>query len=258
MSYRETRVISDPFLSALDRESTASLAASMNEAARRRQPRRSDPEYAVLKHLQKAIVNSLTSIPEPIKVAVDFGCGSRPYDQEVRRVASHLIGVDLVGNSLADITHIAGERVPLPDSVADLVVSFQVLEHIPTPQDYLQEVRRLLRPGGYLLLSTHGVWPYHPHPGDYHRWTSQGLRSEIEQARFAVRELTPVLTGWATTLQLRLSILRYTCWTRRRHRWPTRLVSWTASWLLDLLVGRPSSADNLLACVYIVLAVRSG
>jgi ubiquinone/menaquinone biosynthesis C-methylase UbiE len=46
-----------------------------------------------------------------------------------------------------------GERLPLPDSQFDLVTAWDVLEHVQRPEDLLAEVRRVLRPGGVLLLT---------------------------------------------------------------------------------------------------------
>ena len=46
-----------------------------------------------------------------------------------------------------------------------------------TPARYLAECFRVLRPGGRLLLSTHGMFVYHPDPDDYWRWTCAGLRA---------------------------------------------------------------------------------
>ncbi len=54
------------------------------------------------------------------------------------------------------------------------------------PGLYLSECFRVLRPGGQLLLSTHGVFPYHPDPVDLWRWTCEGLR---------IRSAKPVSTS---------------------------------------------------------------
>jgi len=69
-----------------------------------------------------------------------------------------------------------------------VVVSFQVLEHVRDVPAYLAEARRVLKPGGRLFLSTHGVWPYHPHPTDFWRWTADGLRVTCEDGGFAVEQ----------------------------------------------------------------------
>ena len=45
-------------------------------------------------------------------------------------------------------------NIPLPDHSLDLVVSFETLEHIDAHEEMLSEVRRVLRPGGCLIIST--------------------------------------------------------------------------------------------------------
>jgi SAM-dependent methyltransferase len=52
----------------------------------------------------------------------------------------------------------------------------------------LCECRRLLRPGGRLILSTHGIYEEHGLPYDFRRWTGDGLRAELEQHGLEVRE----------------------------------------------------------------------
>ena len=84
----------------------------------------------------------------------------------------------------------------------DIVLSSQVLEHVPSPQDYLREAHRVLKPAGTLLLSTHGYWMYHPDPTDFWRWTRDGLVRQIEAAGFTVQSVKGVMNLASTGLQL--------------------------------------------------------
>src|SRR5262249_60491977 len=61
------------------------------------------------------------------------------------------------------------------DAVFAVVLCTQVLEHGGDPAAAVRELRRVLRPGGCALVSTHGVYPYHPNPDDLWRWTHEGL-----------------------------------------------------------------------------------
>lgn len=56
-----------------------------------------------------------------------------------------------------EATFISGQVPPLkqvPDNTFDYVVSFQVIEHIPDDKLFVQELQRVLKPGGLLLLTT--------------------------------------------------------------------------------------------------------
>jgi SAM-dependent methyltransferase len=111
------------------------------------------------------------------------------------------VGADLPGNELAQVLLDDTGRVPLPDASFDLIFSTQVLEHVEEPDLYLAECRRLLKPGGRLLLSTHGTLIFHPCPNDYWRWTAPGLHRTIEKASFGVTTTQGVFGGMATALQ---------------------------------------------------------
>jgi SAM-dependent methyltransferase len=138
---------------------------------------------------------------------VDLGCGDRPYARLFAAPEGHYVGCDL--EPPADVVVRTGEPVDLPTAGADGVVSFQVLEHVWDLDWYLGEARRLLKPGGWLLLSTHGTWLYHPHPTDFRRWTRDGLLQELDARGFAPVDCVAVAGPLAWTTQIRLLGLRH-------------------------------------------------
>ena len=98
---------------------------------------------------------------------------------------------------------------PEPDNSADGVVSFQVLEHVWDLDLYLGDCLRVLKPGGWLLLSTHGNWLYHPHPTDFRRWTRDGLHDELQSRGFSVETISSVAGPLAWTTLFRLMGLQH-------------------------------------------------
>ena len=48
----------------------------------------------------------------------------------------------------------SGFELPFPDDSFDLVTTFQVLEHVPDPTAFLQEIKRVARPGGTVIVAT--------------------------------------------------------------------------------------------------------
>jgi SAM-dependent methyltransferase len=138
----------------------------------------------------------------PGHLMVDYGCAARPYEELFRDKFVRCLGADLPDNPRADLVISPAGHLPLADGSVDCVLSSQVLEHVADPRAYLAEARRVLRPNGRLLISTHGHWPYHPDPGDYWRWTLDGLRSELAAAGFRPLIERAVLGRTATALQL--------------------------------------------------------
>ena len=67
----------------------------------------------------------------------------------------------------------------------DIVIAEQVLEHVPMPWQAVTGMRASLNDGGYLLITTPFMIRVHAHPGDYTRWTEEGLKKLLEFAGFA-------------------------------------------------------------------------
>lgn len=135
------------------------------------------------------------------QTVLDFGCAQRPYER-LMPTGIQYVGADLPGNPRADLSLTAEGLVPLPGATVDAVLSTQVLEHVTEPSTYLNECARVLRPGGSLILSTHGIMYYHQDPEDYWRWTSVGLARAVEAAGLRVVEQRGVLGLAAAGIQL--------------------------------------------------------
>ena len=69
----------------------------------------------------------------------------------------------------------------------DVVLCTEVLEHLPEPQRAIDEMHRVLKPGGTLLLTTRFLFPIHDAPHDYFRFTKYGLRHLLRH--FEILEL---------------------------------------------------------------------
>jgi SAM-dependent methyltransferase len=132
---------------------------------------------------------------------LDYGCADAPYRHFFPADAEYL-GADLPGNPVATVEVAEDGTVPIEDDSCDAVLSTQVLEHVSDPAVYLAECARVLRPGGRLLLSTHGIMVYHPDPVDYWRWTCAGLQRVIEDAGLEIVRFEGIMGLAATGLQL--------------------------------------------------------
>jgi len=119
---------------------------------------------------------------------LDVGCGQKPYEKLFAADAYVGLELDTPGNRLRKRAdhYYNGSAFPFPDSSFDSVVLFQVFEHVFTPDAFLQEINRVLRPGGVLLMSVPFLWDEHEQPNDFARYSSFGLRSIIERHGFSV------------------------------------------------------------------------
>ena len=104
---------------------------------------------------------------------VDFGCGNGAQTLLFLADFERITGVDVSEDFLDDFRREIAARdlgsgvegvatdggpIPLPDGAADVVTSFTVLEHVPDEQAALAEMRRVLRPGGRLIISVPNRW----------------------------------------------------------------------------------------------------
>jgi SAM-dependent methyltransferase len=121
---------------------------------------------------------------------LDVGCGTKPY--------AHLYGsseyvgleIDTPQNRAAKSADYFydGTRFPFDDAEFDSIVANQVFEHVFDPDRFLDEARRILRPGGMALLTLPFVWDEHEQPHDFARYSSYGIRALLERHGFEIVE----------------------------------------------------------------------
>jgi SAM-dependent methyltransferase len=183
---------------------------------------------------------------------LDYGCADAPYRSFFPATVEY-VGADLPGNLQAAVRLNPDGTVPVPDAEFDAVLSTQVLEHVEDPRIYLSECWRVLRPGGRLLLSTHGVFPYHPDPVDLWRWTCEGLRREVQSAGFQIVRFEGIVGLAATGVQLVQDAISY----RIPARWVPRLA--LVMQPLVALADRFQSAQSrdYNAAVFALVGLRS-
>ena len=138
--------------------------------------------------------------------ALDLGCGEGDFTAELARAGARPVGIDVARAALerAQARHpgldfrlapIDGP-LPLEDGSFDLVWASEVIEHIADTARWLSEARRVLAPGGRLLLTTPahgrlrvalgGIERFSEPLGDHlHLYTRSSLRRLLEEFGFA-------------------------------------------------------------------------
>ncbi len=104
---------------------------------------------------------------------LDFGCGQGAQSLLFTDDFARIVGVDVEAGHVAtfqrtlaargledrvEVRHYDGNRLPLDDASVDAVVSFEVLEHVQDEQLALAEIRRVLKPGGWVAISVPNRW----------------------------------------------------------------------------------------------------
>jgi GT2 family glycosyltransferase/tRNA G46 methylase TrmB len=169
------------------------------------------------------------------KVVLDIASGEGYGSALLSQVARSVIGVEVSADAVAhasaayarqNLRFIVGDAraIPLESASVDIVVSFETIEHIYEQENFLAEARRVLRPGGTLLMSTPNRDVYSPYDSPANRYHVRELtgheflamvsrvfphvgcflqRPMIGSAMFPLAEATPLAVAPATTFERR-------------------------------------------------------
>lgn len=84
-------------------------------------------------------------------VICEVGSGRKCISHGIKCKKSITIDMDSKANP--DIIHDITRGIPLPDESVDIIVAGEILEHIYNSREFVQEIRRVLKRNGYLILS---------------------------------------------------------------------------------------------------------
>ncbi|HEV3414132.1 MAG TPA: methyltransferase domain-containing protein [Puia sp.] len=142
------------------------------------------PAYLTRNRLLKGIARHTTAMTGRL---LDFGCGSKPYRSLFR--VDEYIGLDFENpghphvNEQIDVFY-DGKRVPFEDFSFDCIFSSEVFEHVFNLPEVLEELNRVLKPGGLILVTCPFAICEHEVPNDFARYSSYGLRYLMNEHGF--------------------------------------------------------------------------
>lgn len=189
---------------------------------------------------------------------LDVGCGWGEYLLLMRELGWNTIGVDLAEQAVTyargqlglDVRQGTVESQHFADGTFDVVTLWDVLEHLEEPGSTLTEIRRILKPGGLLLMKVPdcsslqarwlgSIWQPWELPRHLCHFTPATVRALLEQSGFRVALLDHVsspanmVSNLAYYLDARLGILH---WRQPRPlRWLEQAIALCATPLLDRL-----------------------
>jgi SAM-dependent methyltransferase len=149
---------------------------------------------------------------------LDLGCGAGRHAFEAARRGAEVVALDADHGELQRVCAVAGAmaeageiqapasiiaasgdatRMPFPDDSFDLVIAAEVLEHIPADQRAMNEISRVLRPGGIAAVTVPAWLPervcwalsddYHNVPGGHVRiFTRRELEIKLRRAGLVI------------------------------------------------------------------------
>src|SRR6185295_4184462 len=134
---------------------------------------------------------------------LDVGCGTGNFLHHARTHGWSVRGIDFDADAIKtgqqifrlsglEVADLETFRTRHPAERFDLITFFDVIEHLDNHKEFMEGVRALLRPGGYIAMSM----PYGPHamwlmrgdvpPRHLTRWTRSALKRFLEREGFEV------------------------------------------------------------------------
>ena len=142
-------------------------------------------------------------------VILDFGCGNGGVLAQLP--AMRRVGIEISPFAIHDarerLDYVAANLDEIPDSSIDIAISFHALEHIAQPAQIIQNMHRVLKPGGRLrivvpcemplLLREHRRWRRHDTNMHLFGWTPLTLGNLLTVCGFDVEEtrIVPASAG---------------------------------------------------------------
>ncbi|MFN9710490.1 MAG: methyltransferase domain-containing protein [Bacteroidota bacterium] len=136
---------------------------------------------------------------------MDFGCGSKPYKSIFE--TKEYIGVDFHGeghsheNEKIDVFY-DGHTLPFPSDHFDSIFSSEVFEHVFNLEEIIPEIKRVMKPGGFILVTCPFAIAEHEQPNDFARYSSFAIKHLFSKHDFEIIHYEKIGNEFETIMQL--------------------------------------------------------
>ncbi len=172
------------------------------------------PDRYLLKKQVKKYAHYITG------VVLDAGSGDGNRYKSFFKFEKYLT-MDLRPHSGADIIG-SIENIPLENDSIDSIISTQVLEHVKNPPKAIKEFYRVLKPGGYCLVTVPQMNELHEEPHDYFRFTKFGLEEIFKNSGFNVALIERRGGFWIANAQMKIRYI-IDLFNLNRHSWLAKI-----------------------------------
>jgi SAM-dependent methyltransferase len=130
------------------------------------------------------------------KLVLDIGCYNK-WAQQYLPSSCEYVGLDYYETATqwyGSVPDVYGNALmlPLAPESIDVVILIDVLEHINDTQLLLQEIHRVLKPGGRAIIALPFLYPVHDAPRDFVRLTEFGIADLAERSNFDIEVCDPI------------------------------------------------------------------
>lgn len=139
---------------------------------------------------------------------IDIGCGRMPYRKELESLVDSYIGVDhpkvskLYRGGFKPEVLADAKNLPFTNNSFDIALLLQVLEHVDSPKEVINEAARILKPNGVLIISVPFFYPLHDMPYDFGRYTNSALKDFLVKASMRIVKIETQGTFFEFWLQM--------------------------------------------------------
>ncbi|HZO49349.1 MAG TPA: methyltransferase domain-containing protein [Gaiellaceae bacterium] len=144
----------------------------------RRSPRITQFDYLHVRRLVEGLAAALERLARPGERVLDVWSGSRPYD-DLLPPGAEVVSLDVEGNPYGVADVVSDEFLPFPDASFDGALFVQAFDLVPDPPAAVTELARVLRPGGWAVVTVPFAWEY-DRRGPDRRYTARQLASVFE------------------------------------------------------------------------------